>query len=185
MQTTAVTPFTPATPTTTDRGVTGMKSEDFFKLLVTELKQQDPLAPNKTSDMIGQVSQIRSIELSKQLTDALSQLTHQQHTSGASELIGKSVTATLTADDGTEQEVTGVVTGVRFDKDGTAVLELDSGQAVPAADVTHITTTAAGGQKTAAAGGTTAATTDAGKAAQTSKSNGLLPWLNLEGAFKL
>jgi flagellar basal-body rod modification protein FlgD len=184
MQTTAVTPFTSTAATQTDRGVTSMKSEDFFKLLVTELQQQDPLEPSKTSDMIGQVSQIRSIELSKQLTDALSQLTHQQHTAGASELIGKSITATMTADDGTEQETTGIVTGVRFDTDGSAVLELDTGQAVPAANVTHI---AATGSATTSA---SAATTAANKNTQTAKtstapSGGLLPWLNLEGAFKL
>ncbi len=173
-----------------DRGVSGMKSEDFFNLLVTELKQQDPLQPSKTSDMIGQVSQIRSIELSKQLTDALSQLTRQQHTAGASELIGRSIQATLTAEDGTQQEVSGVVTGVRFDPDGTAILELDTGQAVPAASVTHITTAAAAKQTTTTTNQpATASPTDANKTGATSKTDneggGLFPWLNLEGSFKL
>ncbi len=123
---------------TTDRGMGSMSSEDFFKLLVTELKQQDPLQPSKTSDMIGQVSQIRSIELSTQLTTALSALTRQQHTAGASELIGKYVTAKVKDDAGTEQEFSGIVTGVRFNADGTAVVELDNGQTVPADSITRI-----------------------------------------------
>ncbi len=123
---------------TTDRGLGAMKSEDFFKLLVTELKQQDPLQPSKTSDMIGQVSQIRSIELSTQLTGALSALTKQQHTAGASELIGKYVTAKIKDDAGNEQQFSGIVTGVRFNADGTAVVELDNGQTVPADSIIRI-----------------------------------------------
>jgi flagellar basal-body rod modification protein FlgD len=185
MQTTAVTPFSSAATTQANRGVTSMNSEDFFKLLITELRQQDPLEPSKTSDMIGQVSQIRSIELSKQLTDALSQLTSQQHTAGASELLGKSITATLTDEEGTDQEITGIVTGVRFDSDGSAVLELDTGQAVPAANVTHIATASSAPATTS-----TTTTEAASKSAQAAKSSsnesaGLLPWLNLEGSFKL
>ena len=69
--------------------------------------------------MIGQVSQIRSIELSKNLTDALSQITSQQRTAGASDLLGKYVTATVANTDGSKQDISGVVTGVRFDSDGT------------------------------------------------------------------
>lgn len=123
-----------------ERGLGSMKSEDFFKLLITEMRQQDPLEPSKTSDMIGQVSQIRSIELSGQLTDTLDQLTRQQRTSGASEMIGKYVVAASTAADGSEQLIEGIVSAVRFNSDGSAVLELEDGQAVPATDVMHITT---------------------------------------------
>src|SRR5438046_7481936 len=74
-------------------GLQSLQSQDFFKMLITELQQQDPLQPAKTQDMIGQVSQIRSIELSKQLTDTLGVLSRQQRTSGASELLGKFVSA--------------------------------------------------------------------------------------------
>ncbi len=56
MSTTAVTSATSAAQTVFDRGLSGLKSEDFFNILVTELKQQDPFEPAKTADMIGQVS---------------------------------------------------------------------------------------------------------------------------------
>jgi len=117
-----------------------MTSADFLELLVTELKQQDPLEPSKTSDMISQVSQIRSIEQSTQLISTLQNLTQQQHTSNAGGLLGKYVEAIGVAADGSATIVSGVVTGVRFGSDGTAVLELDSGQLVLAANVTRIMT---------------------------------------------
>lgn len=125
---------------TRDRGISSLKSEDFFKILITELQQQDPLEPTKTQDMINSVSQIRSIELSKNLTDTLAGLAQQQRTAGTSDLIGKYVLAAAETEDGGAQPVEGVVTSVRFMSDGNAVLELDSGMAVRSTDVLQITT---------------------------------------------
>ncbi len=129
---------TSTTRTTTDRGTGALSSEDFFKLLVEELKQQDPLEPAKTGDMINQVAQIRSIELSKNLNDTLQSLTSSNQTAGVSSLLGKMVVAKTLDTDGNAQEVTGVVTAIRFADDGAAVLELDTGQTVAAKDVTRI-----------------------------------------------
>jgi flagellar basal-body rod modification protein FlgD len=123
-----------------DRGLGSMKSEDFLKILITEMQNQDPLEPTDTSDMISQVSQIRSIELSSELTDTLDLLARQQRMGGASELIGKYVQAIVTADDGSASLTEGVVTSVYFNSDGSAVLELDTGQAVSADDVIRVTT---------------------------------------------
>jgi flagellar basal-body rod modification protein FlgD len=195
MSTTPVTAATTTAQTATDRSLSSMKSEDFFKILVTELRQQDPFEPAKTADMIGQVSQIRSIELSKNLTDALTQITSQQRTAGASDLLGKYVTATVTSTDGSAQDISGVVTGIRFDSDGSAVLELDTGQSVPATAVTRITSVQAGQQAAAGttsaaastAASSTASSTAADKTTDTAKeqSGGLLPWLSLDGGFHL
>jgi flagellar hook assembly protein FlgD len=116
------------------------------------LQQQDPFEPAKTGDMIGQVSQIRSIELSSQLTSVLEQLNRQQRTLGASELLGKLVEAQVVQLDGSRIQVAGLVTAVRFGTDGVAVLELDSGQAVRAADVTRVTAADAQASGKSAAG---------------------------------
>jgi flagellar basal-body rod modification protein FlgD len=176
-------------------GMAGLSSADFFKILVSELKQQDPLAPTKTADMISQVSQIRSIELSQQLTSTLGQLSRQQKVSGTADLIGKYVQATVQAADGTQAQIGGLVTGVRFDSDGSAVLELDSGQAVSAADVTDITTAEQHERAAQAAGGTTnttqkslnaaQTTTDASKTPAPAKSKNPWSWLGLDGGLKL
>lgn len=122
-----------------DRGLSTLRSEDFFKILVTELQQQDPLNPSETSDMISNVSQIRNIELSGKLSDSLDAIAKQQRTAGTSELIGKYVAATSTGIDGVPMQKAGVVTGVRFNSDGVAILELDSGDSILASEVTQIT----------------------------------------------
>jgi len=139
METYAVSP-TAFTNSSSRSSFNGMSSEDFFKLLVTEMQQQDPFEPTKTEDMIGQVSQLRSIELSDQLNQTLSQMTSQQGTSGASDMIGKLVAAATIGADGNPTSVNGVVTGVRFLSDGTALLELDTGYTVRMADVMWVTT---------------------------------------------
>lgn len=140
MQTYALGSTAELTGASRQSAVDRMSSGDFFKLLVVELQQQDPFEPTKTADMIGQVSQIRGIEQSQQLMDVLEQLTSQQRTAGASELLGRFVEAEIVAADGTRSMIAGVVTGVRFGADGVAVLELDTGGTVRASDVTRVMT---------------------------------------------
>lgn len=122
------------------RGLASMKSEDFFRILVSEMQNQDPFEPTKTADMISQVSQIRGIEQSDKLTTTLDHMTQQQRTAGASDLIGRFVHAIVSAADGSAQAISGVVTGVEFAPDGTAMLELDTGSQVRTADVVLVTT---------------------------------------------
>ena len=123
-----------------DRGIGTLSSEDFFKILVSELQSQDPLAPSKTSDMIGQVSQIRSIELSTKMGDTLDTLVQQQRTAGMTDFLGKFVTALTPGPDGVPIATEGVVTGVTFASDGSAVLELDTGHSVRIQDVVRVST---------------------------------------------
>jgi flagellar basal-body rod modification protein FlgD len=134
-----------------DRGLAGLKSEDFFKILVSELQSQDPLQPAETSDMINQVSQIRSIELSGTLNDTLDTFARQQRSSGIAEFLGKYVTAARQMPDGSTEPIAGLVTGVRIADDGSAVLELDTGESVRMSEIVHVTTLEqADAQKTAA-----------------------------------
>jgi len=136
----ATTTGSPALVSSQDRGLQGLRSEDFFKILITEMQQQDPLEPSKTSDMLGQVADIRSIELNSRLTDTLDLMSKQQRTAGMSDYLGKFVAAATTNADNQQALVSGVVTGVRFTTEGAAVLDLDSGQAVRATDVVMVTT---------------------------------------------
>lgn len=129
-----------AQPPRQARGVNSLRSEDFFKLLVTELQQQDPLEPTKTGDMIGQVSQIRSIEQNERLNAALQRMSDQQRTTGSTELLNKYVVAQTTDGAGNTVNAEGVVTGVRFASDGAALLDLDNGQTIRAQDVRTVTT---------------------------------------------
>lgn len=142
MQPLAVAPTAAATGVANRTSFDQMTTEDFFQLLVAELQQQDPFEPTKTADMISQVSQIRDIEQSYHLTNTLEQLTNQQRTAGATDLLGKFVQALIIQADGSAVGIEGVVTGLRFGLDGTAVLELDTGQTIRSADVIRVTTLA-------------------------------------------
>lgn len=122
------------------RGLASLASEDFFKILVTEMQNQDPFEPSDSSDLISQVSQIRTIEQSDTLTRTLDLLTQQQRLGGVTGLIGKFVQAIAVGPDGNQALYEGIVTSVFFNANGSAVLELDTGQAVPADAVVRVTT---------------------------------------------
>ncbi len=126
------------TPTAESAGTNSMSSEDFFQLLITEMQNQDPFKPSDTSTIIEQVSQIRSIEQTEALNGILDTFSQQQRLGGTTDLIGKYVQAIATDADGNEALFEGVVTSVFFNSDGSAVLELDTGQAIPAANVVRV-----------------------------------------------
>lgn len=142
MEATGITAAQPAVAARPNRGLSSLKSEDFFKLLVNEMQHQDPFEPAKTGDMISQVSQLRNIEMSSQFTQAMQTLSSSQRAIGTSELLGKFVLAQVDsgAGDGSTMTVGGVVTGVRFQEDGTAMLELDTGDAIRTTAVQRVLT---------------------------------------------
>lgn len=129
---------TPSSDVRKPGGLEAMTTEDFFRLLVTELRQQDPLEPTRTSDTISNVSQIRSIEMSSTMNKTLELLARQQRGAGAADLIGKYVTATMQDDAGQSVTAAGIVTSVRFDAAGQSLLDLDTGQTVRLVDVSSI-----------------------------------------------
>lgn len=129
-----------STPVQQDRGLSSLKSEDFFKILVTELQNQDPFKPSDSSQMIASVSQIRTIEQSDQLTRTLAQLAQTQRVGGSNELIGKYVQAVAVDESGNELLFEGVVTSVYYNSQGQAILELDTGDVVEAGYVVRVTT---------------------------------------------
>lgn len=136
----SVNAVTSSTPVQQDRGLSSLKSEDFFKILVTELQNQDPFKPSDSSQMIASVSQIRTIEQSDQLTRTLAQLAQTQRVGGSNELIGKYVQAVAVDESGNELLFEGVVTSVYYNSQGQAILELDTGDVVEAGYVVRVTT---------------------------------------------
>jgi flagellar basal-body rod modification protein FlgD len=110
--------------------------DDFFKLLIAQLTNQDPLQPTTNQELLQQISSIREIELSTTLTHSLQALGDQQRFGSASTLIGRFVTGT--AGDGSSSAVSGTVVGVRFASDGKAVLQLDSGTELPLEQVQNV-----------------------------------------------
>ncbi len=185
MEATAIAAATPTASITRDPGLDALTSEDFFQLLITEMQQQDPLSPTETSDMVAQIADIRTIEQSQQLSDALSQLADQQRAAGTSDLLGKYITATVTDAEGDSYQYGGIVTGVFFDANGSAVLELDTGATVLASDVAQIMTPEEAEARLTAAAGAADAADDSEKTQQTARPRNFGPWGALGELFGL
>ncbi|MCC6969241.1 MAG: hypothetical protein IT434_03385 [Phycisphaerales bacterium] len=111
----------------------GMSSDDFMKIVLSELSKQDPLKPNDTSALIEQISQIRSIQSDIDLSSTLKSLVKDDQFSTAAGLIGTNISGLTDAN----LRVTGIVTAVSR-TDAGAVLTLLSGERVPMSKVDEI-----------------------------------------------
>ena len=65
--------------------------DDFLKLLITELRSQDPMEPMKNEEFLGQIATLNQIESYATLTDSLRSLQHSGDLANASSMIGKAV----------------------------------------------------------------------------------------------
>ncbi|MFN9126685.1 MAG: flagellar hook capping FlgD N-terminal domain-containing protein [bacterium] len=68
-----------------------MSSEEFMKIIFTELQQQDPFKPNDSSALLEQLNSIRSIESDIQMGEQLESIVFQNQLASAGNLIGKRV----------------------------------------------------------------------------------------------
>lgn len=74
-----------------NEGYNALGTDDFLKLLVQELQNQDPLNPMDNADMVAQIGQIREIGATDSLTRSLTSLSNNQQLVTASGLIGRTV----------------------------------------------------------------------------------------------
>ena len=115
-----------------------LKTEDFIKMMITQLQNQDPMEPAKNQELLAQMSQIGQLQSATTLQESLKGMVAQNQIGSAAGLIGKGVDGLDPNDD----PVSGVVTSVRVEKDGVS-LELDNGKTLPLSRVTSIGSTAA------------------------------------------
>lgn len=97
--------------------------DEFLKILVTQLQNQDPMSPMEDTDFIAQLAQFSSLE---QMQSLNASFTFGQ----AYNLIGKNVFSTITNDQGIAEDIFGKVTGVLSSK-GAAYLEIDAKSYIP------------------------------------------------------
>jgi len=126
-------------PPSAANAFSGISSEQFVKIMLTELSNQDPLAPNDSQAILQQISSIRSIESDLALKDTLSSMIKQNELATAGGLIGKNVLGM--ALDGLPIE--GPVTSISNTRDGV-VLNLTGGWQVKMKDVLQIGNAPAG-----------------------------------------
>jgi flagellar basal-body rod modification protein FlgD len=108
--------------------VFGLGKDDFFKLFLAQLKNQDPTKPMDDKEFIAQLAQFSMIDTMQQVQKALAGTELAQ----ASNLIGKTIIATAT--DGTP--VAGVVD--RVVQDGKGLLLMVGTQVIKPANVTSV-----------------------------------------------
>ncbi|MCW2726121.1 MAG: flagellar hook capping protein [Frankiales bacterium] len=126
-----VTAATPAPAPAAATNATAMGSDTFLKLLVAQLKYQDPSKPADSTAFLAQTAQFQMVEKLQQLADQNTQLLAEQHTLSAIGLVGRSVS--YSSGTNTAQ---GIVTGVQITPTGP-VLSVGNSK-IPLADVTDI-----------------------------------------------
>lgn len=114
-------------------GISGLSSDEFLKLIFTELGNQDPLQPNDTGALLEQIANIRSIQSDVDLVDRLGELVGQNELAAGAGLIGRVVSGRSEAN----ERVTGAVHSVSRTQSGV-VLNLDGGSRVPMSAVDRV-----------------------------------------------
>ena len=107
--------------------------EDFLKLLVAQLRNQDPMKPMDDSQFLGQMAQFSSLERMQALDDQMGVLLRVEQLGQANGMIGKEVEAAGGADGKT---IKGTVDSVKI-QDGDALLSI-GGQSVKLQDVLSV-----------------------------------------------
>jgi len=85
--------------------------DEFLKILLTQLRFQDPLKPVDNEQFVAQLAQFSSLELTRQQSDRIDALLTIQSASQGLSLMSKTVQV---ATDGGSQ--VGTVTAIRFDQ---------------------------------------------------------------------
>jgi flagellar basal-body rod modification protein FlgD len=114
------------TTQTDAKSKTSVDYESFLKLLVAEMKNQDPTKPMDSTDFIAQLATFSQVEQSVQSNTKLDQILQSTALSQAGSLIGREITSA-------DGKTTGVVDEVKIKSDGLIAV-LNSGKEVAIGD---------------------------------------------------
>ena len=104
-------------------GLTGgigdkVDKNQFLEILMAQLKNQNPLKPQKSGKFVDQMASLTSLEQMTQMTNAMQSFQQSQQSQQFMTLLGKNVKATTTEGN----SVTGEVESVRFTDEGSSVI---------------------------------------------------------------
>lgn len=117
-------------------GFNSLTSEDFLKMLVTELQNQDPTQPVNNEHLVNQLSTMRNLQANLELGEAMKSITASQKLATAASFVGKSIKGV----DADGNEVTGKVGSAFLSNDtffvrvGEVAIKLDDVREVVSAD---------------------------------------------------
>jgi len=110
----------------------------FFKLLITQLQNQDPLKPMEDKEFIAQMAQFSSLEQMNNMNENMNKFMDVQKINQNSALIGKTVEQEVTQDDKTKT-VKGEVVKISFEEGNTyAHLGNENNDKINVNDITAI-----------------------------------------------
>jgi len=105
--------YVPGTEVSEDRVPSKtLTQNDFLKLLVAQMTQQDPLNPKSDIEMIPQMVSFTQLEQSKNMQADIASLRSQQEILQASSLLGR----TVEIQDESETVISGTVTAVQMEE---------------------------------------------------------------------
>jgi flagellar basal-body rod modification protein FlgD len=123
-----------------------LDSEQFVKIIFTELGNQDPLAPSDSKALLEQLSSLRSIQSDIDMSDRLKGLANQMGSmvaqnefASASQLIGK----TVAGQDAGNERIQGRVKSVTR-TDAGSMLKLEGGKSILMSRLGEVLEVAAG-----------------------------------------
>ncbi|EXG80971.1 flagellar hook capping FlgD N-terminal domain-containing protein [Cryptosporangium arvum] len=108
-----------------------LDKDAFLKLLVAQLKYQDPMNPAQGTEFVAQTAQFTTVEKLTDLAEVQQQMLTAQLTLGAANLVGKDVTYT----DATGNSVTGKVEGATLGSNPSVTV---NGLSIPMSSVTAV-----------------------------------------------
>jgi flagellar basal-body rod modification protein FlgD len=128
--------YVPAT-TTVERKDEGSTKDVFLKLLVAQMKYQDPANPASSSELMAQNATFTQVEKLEQLVQQNASMLVMQESATAGSLVGRTVTYT----DTNGESRTGIVSSVRLASRDTEASAVINGVPVAVGRLTEISTT--------------------------------------------
>jgi flagellar basal-body rod modification protein FlgD len=113
--TAASNPWANAAATTKDADKAGLNYDSFLKLLIAQMKNQDPTSPMDAGEQMSQLASFSQVEQTIKTNTHLKSMLQAEALTRASDLVGKTVKS---ADD----TVTGVVKEVEVYSDGVVAI---------------------------------------------------------------
>ena len=120
--------------TTVTRKETGSQKDMFLKLLVAQMKYQDPSNPASSSELMAQNATFTQVEKLEQLVNQNASMLVLQESATAGALVGRRATYT----DTTGASVTGTVTSVRLASQANEAIAVIGGVEVQVGRITEI-----------------------------------------------
>src|SRR5437764_11329382 len=104
----------PATATQSSTSSNAVNKDTLLKLLVAQLRYQNPMSPTDSTQFLQQTATFTEVENLQDIVTQTTNLLAAQKTTQATGMLGQQITAT--GADG--KDITGLVTGMRLTADG-------------------------------------------------------------------